>query len=379
MINESTNDKMYSILDKGRDDVLSNHILQKIIADIYGIISTECSVWSMEGKCLAVSNGDGSEVKERVRSFLKMEDTPEQVTRQGACFLIKDEEEPLYVLAIHKYSEHIRISGRLCVCQFEHLIQAYKSRVDKNRYYQNLLLDNMLLVDVYNQAKKLNIEVEAKRAVFVIQPKQESDNLVLETMKGLYATGTKDFVTSVDENHIILIKTLQNTEDYKDLNYIAKQIVDTLSAEAMVSIRVAYGTIINEIKEVSKSYKEASMALDVGRIFYSERNILAYNQLGIGRLIHQLPYSLCEMFLKEVFDGKAVEQFDEETLSTVNLFFENNLNISETARKLYVHRNTLVYRIEKIQKITGLDVRVFDDALTFKIALMVTKHMKSVQ
>lgn len=379
MINESTNDKMYSILDKGRDDVLSNHILQKIIADIYGIISTECSVWSMEGKCLAVSNGDGSEVKERVRSFLKMEDTPEQVTRQGACFLIKDEEEPLYVLAIHKYSEHIRISGRLCVCQFEHLIQAYKSRVDKNRYYQNLLLDNMLLVDVYNQAKKLNIEVEAKRAVFVIQPKQESDNLVLETMKGLYATGTKDFVTSVDENHIILIKTLQNTEDYKDLNYIAKQIVDTLSAEAMVSIRVAYGTIINEIKEVSKSYKEASMALDVGRIFYSERNILAYNQLGIGRLIHQLPYSLCEMFLKEVFDGKAVEQFDEETLSTVNLFFENNLNISETARKLYVHRNTLVYRLEKIQKITGLDVRVFDDALTFKIALMVTKHMKSVQ
>ena len=211
MINESTNDKMYSILDKGRDDVLSNHILQKIIADIYGIISTECSVWSMEGKCLAVSNGDGSEVKERVRNFLEMEDTPEQVTRQGACFLIKDEEEPLYVLAIHKYYEHIRISGRLCVCQFEHLIQAYKSRVDKNRYYQNLLLDNMLLVDVYNQAKKLNIEVEAKRAVFVIQPKQESDNLVLETMKGLYATGTKDFVTSVDENHIILIKTLQNT------------------------------------------------------------------------------------------------------------------------------------------------------------------------
>jgi len=308
-----------------------------------------------------------------------MEDVPELVTNRVACFKIHDDGEPLYALAIHKPSEHVLISGRLCVCQFEHLIHAYKSRVDKNRYYQNLLLDNMLLVDVYNQAKKLNIEVEAKRAVFVIQPKQESDNLVLETMKGLYATGTKDFVTSVDENHIILVKTLHSTEDYRNLDYIAKTIVDTLSAEAMVSIRVAYGTIVNEIKEVSKSYKEASMALDVGRIFYSERNILAYNQLGIGRLIHQLPYSLCDMFLKEVFDGKAVEQFDEETLSTVNLFFENNLNISETARKLYVHRNTLVYRLEKIQKITGLDVRVFDDALTFKIALMVTKHMQSVQ
>ena len=333
----------------------------------------------MEGKCLAVSNGDGSEMKDRVRNFIALEDTTEQVTNRGAYFTIHDEEEAVYVLAIHKASEHVLVSGRLCVCQFEQLLQAYKSRVDKNRYYQNLLLDNMLLVDVYNQAKKLGIDIEARRAVFVIQPKQESDNLVLETMKGLYATGTKDFVTSVDENHIILVKTLHSTEDYKDLNYIAKTIVDTLSAEAMVSIRVAYGTIVNEIKEVSKSYKEASMALDVGRIFYSERNILAYNQLGIGRLIHQLPYSLCDMFLKEVFDGKAVEQFDEETLSTVNLFFENNLNISETARKLYVHRNTLVYRLEKIQKITGLDVRVFDDALTFKIALMVTKHMQSVQ
>lgn len=379
MINGVTNDKMYSILDKGRGEVLSNHILQKSIIDIYEIIGTECSIWSMEGKCLAVSNGDGSEVKDRVKNFLTLEDTPEQVTNRGACFQICDEEEPVYVLAIHKASEHVLVSGRLCVCQFEHLIQAYKSRVDKNRYYQNLLLDNMLLVDVYNQAKKLGIDVEVRRAVFVIQPKQESDNLVLETMKGLYATGTKDFVTSVDENHIILVKTLQKTEDYKELNHIAKTIVDTLSAEAMVSIRVAYGTIVNEIKEVSKSYKEASMALDVGRIFYSERNILAYNQLGIGRLIHQLPYTLCDMFLKEVFDGKAVEQFDEETLSTVNLFFENNLNISETARKLYVHRNTLVYRLEKIQKITGLDVRVFDDALTFKIALMVTKHMQSVQ
>lgn len=370
---------MYTILDKGRDEVLSNHTLQKIIADIYEIIGAECSVWSMEGKCLAVSSGDGSELKERVRNFLTLEDTDEQVTNRGAYFKIYDEEQPLYVFAVHKASEYVLISGRLCVNQFEHLIQAYKSRLDKNRYYQNLLLDNMLLVDVYNQAKKLNIEVDVRRAVFVIQPKQESDNLVLETMKGLYATGTKDFVTSVDENHIILIKTLQNTEDYKELNHIAKTIVDTLSAEAMVSIRVAYGTIVNEIKEVSKSYKEASMALDVGRIFYTERNILAYNELGIGRLIHQLPYSLCDMFLKEVFDGKAVEQFDEETLSTVNLFFENNLNISETARKLYVHRNTLVYRLEKIQKITGLDVRVFDDALTFKIALMVTRHMNSAQ
>ena len=198
-------------------------------------------------------------------------------------------------------------------------------------------------------------------------------------MKGAYTSGTGDFVTAVDEGHIILIKSLEDTDDYLKINDQAKVLVDMINTEVMVNVRVAYGTVIGELKNVSQSYKEAGMALDVGRIFYPEKNILAYRELGIGRLIHQLPVSLCEMFLEEVFAGKAVEQFDEETLSTVDKFFENSLNISETARQLFVHRNTLVYRLEKIQKQTGLDVRVFEDALTFKIALMVADHMKFLE
>lgn len=302
-----------------------------------------------------------------------------QVTKNSACFVITSEGEPVYVLAIHGAVDNANITGKLCVSQFENLIQAYRKRVDKNKFFQDLLLDNLLLVDIFNQAKKLNLEVEAKRIVFVIQPKYETDNLLVETLKGMYATGTKDYVTSVDEGHIILIKSLEYLDDYRTVNDIAKAIADTLSAEVMVDIRVAYGTVIEEIKDVSKSYKEASMALDVGRIFYAEKNVLAYNELGIGRLIHQLPISLCEMFLKEVFHGKAEKQFDKETLATVNAFFENNLNVSETARKMYLHRNTLGYRLDKIMKTTGLDVKKFDDALTFKIALMVSEHMKFIQ
>lgn len=359
--------------------MLSNQVLNRIIADIYRITNVNCSVWSIEGKCLVSTCGENSLVKESVQKFLQDFGIGEKFTKKGAFFLIRDEEEPSYILALHEAAEHIEVTGRLCVCQFEHLIRAYKVRVDRNRFFQNLLLDNLLLVDIHNQAKKLNVDAEVRRCVFTIQPKQETDSLVLETIRGLYATGTKDFVTSVDEAHIVLVKYLENTDTYKDLNNIAKTIVDMLNTEVMVNVRVAYGTIVDNLKDVSKSYKEATMALDVGRVFYAERNVLAYNELGIGRLIHQLPISLCDMFLKEVFNGNAMEQFDEETLSTVNLFFENSLNISETARKLYVHRNTLVYRLEKIQKTTGLDVRVFDDALTFKIALMVTKHMKSVQ
>jgi len=358
--------------------LLSNQVLNKIITDIYRIIGVDCSVWGMEGKNLASTCKIDNKIEEKIFMFLR-EEADEKIAKKGAFFLIRDDEQPTYVLAIHDMIENVDIVGRLCVSQFEHLILAYKARVDRNRFFQNLILDNLLLVDIHNQAKKLSIDVEARRCVFVIEPKQESDNLVLETIKGLYATGTKDFVTSVEERHIILVKHLENTETYRDVNDVAKVIVDMMNTEVMINVRVAYGTIVKELRDVSKSYKEATMALDVGRIFYAEKNVLAYNELGIGRLIHQLPISLCDMFLKEVFNGNALEQFDEETLSTVNLFFENSLNISETARKLYVHRNTLVYRLEKIQKTTGLDVRVFDDALTFKIALMVTKHMKSVQ
>lgn len=360
--------------------MLSNPVLNKILTDIHKIIGVDCSVWSMEGKCLASTCVNNEKIEKKLSVVLMdIELKEEKITKQSAFFLIRDNEEPIYVLAIHGSLENMSMMGRLCVSQFEHLIQAYKARVDKNRFFQNLLLDNLLLVDIYNQAKKMNVEVDTRRTVFVIEPKQENDNLVLETVKGLYATGTKDFVTSVDESHIILIKSLETTEGYPELAHIARTIVDMLNAEVMINVRVAYGTIVDGIQEVSRSYKEATMALDVGRSFYGERKVLAYNELGIGRLIHQLPLSLCDMFLKEVFTGNALEMLDEETLSTVDLFFKNSLNISETARKLYVHRNTLVYRLEKLQKITGLDVRVFDDALTFKIALMVSKHMKSVQ
>lgn len=358
--------------------MLTNQVLYKVLADIYEIYEVKSSIWNLKGHCLA-----GQETEKTMEAIRKAKEEEwaeaAYVDEDGGIFLVYDEEEPVYILALEGNDKELPLIGRFAVRQIENLLHAYKERLDRNGFIQNLILDNLLLVDVYNQAKKLRIPVEKARAVFVVEPKYEGDNLVLETMKGLYATGTKDFVTAVDEGHVILVKTLETTEGYEELNHTARVVADTLNAEAMISVRVAYGTIVDELSKVSKSYKEASMALDVGRIFYEGKNILAYNELGIGRLIHQLPKSLCEMFLNEVFDGRAVDQFDEEVLTTVHQFFENNLNISETARQLYLHRNTLVYRLEKIQKITGLDVRVFEDALTFKIALMVASHMKFLQ
>lgn len=362
--------------------MLSNQVIQKVIQEIRRISGLECSIWNMKIECLAMTNKISKELVDKVSSFAEeaMKDNEiEMVEAKEGMFVASEDDQPTYILCLSGNSADIRMAGRFGVSQLEGLLHAYRERMDKNRFIQNLIMDNMLLVDIYNQAKKMRIPIEQRRIVYLIEPKNEGDNHILDTMKGLFSTGTRDFVTAVDEGRVILVKALENTEDYPEVNHVAKVIIDTLSMEAMVPVRVSYGTIINELKEVSRSYKEASMALEVGRVFYIERNLLAYNELGIGRLIHQLPESLCEMFLKEVFNGNVVEQFEEEELLTVYTFFDNNLNISETARQLYVHRNTLVYRLEKIQKKTGLDVRVFDDALMFKIALMVESHLKSLE
>lgn len=360
--------------------MLTNQVIYKVINDMKEITDIDCSVWGLNGSCIANTGKNCLDVQNGVREFLEeVDETPYRLAAKEAYFLVCDDDEPVYVVVLHDNDPYVEKTGQLMVRQFVNLIKAYRKRMDKNHFFQNLLLDNMLLVDILNQAKKLGIENEKRRVVFLIEAKNERENLVLETLKGIYSTGTKDAVTSVDEHHVIYVKYLEKTDDYSTLRKVAKNLVTTMNTEAMVSVRVAYGTIAEQLKDVSKSYKEAAMALDVGRVFYEAENVLAYNELGIGRLIHQLPTSLCEMFLDEVFDGKDMAQFDDETLSTVNQFFVNNLNISETARHLYIHRNTLVYRLEKIHNTTGLDVRVFQDALTFKIAMMVAQHMHSMK
>ena len=234
-------------------------------------------------------------------------------------------------------------------------------------------------MDIYNRAQKLHIEVECPRIVYLIETRIEKDNSAMELLKSLFSSQNGDYITAVDEKNIILIKALERMDDSEAIDKTAEMIVDMMNSEAMMNVRVAYGTVVGELREVSKSYKEAKLAMDVGKIFYAEKNVIAYARLGIGRLIYQLPVNLCKIFIEEIFGDNVPYDMDEETLTTINKFFENNLNVSETSRQLFIHRNTLVYRIEKLQKSTGLDIRVFDDALTFKIALMVVNYMKYLE
>mgnify|MGYP000246654935 CR=1 FL=1 len=302
-----------------------------------------------------------------------------QVVNGYQFFKVFDDHQLEYILLANGDSDDVYMVGKIASFQIQNLLVAYKERFDKDNFIKNLLLDNLLLVDIYNRAKKLHIEVEARRLVFILETNPDKNSGALESVKSLLGTKSGDFITAVDEKNIIIVKELAPGEDYAQMNKVAATILEAAGRDEEGKTHVAYGTIVKEIKEVSRSYKEARMAMDVGKIFSAENDIYAYSSLGIGRLIYQLPIPLCKMFIKEIFGNKSPDDFDEETLTTINKFFENSLNVSETSRQLYIHRNTLVYRLDKLQKSTGLDLRVFEDAITFKIALMVVQYMKYME
>lgn len=354
--------------------MISNQILQNTIDGLKSITRIDLCVLDLEGKVCATTFAIEEEYGNTVASFVDSQ-ADSQTVQDYQLFKVRDELQVEFVLLAKGSTDDVYMIGKMAAFQLQTLLIAYKERFDKDNFIKNLLLDNLLLVDIYNRTKKLHIEVEAKRIVFIIESKHEKDSTVLETVRSMFSSKNNDFITAVDEKNIILVKELKLNETYDDMYRLAKTILDMLNTEAMAQVHVSYGTIVNDIKEVSKSYKEARMALDVGKIFFSDKKVIAYNNLGIGRLIYQLPMPLCKMFIREIFDGKSPDDFDEETLTTINKFFENSLNVSETSRQLYIHRNTLVYRLDKLQKSTGLDLRVFEDAITFKIALMVVKYM----
>lgn len=355
-----------------------NQMLQSTIEGVKSIARTDLCVMDIEANVIASTINSADEYKTSVCAFV---DSPAeiQVVSGYQYFKIFDGGQLEYVMLIRGDSDDIYTIGKLVAFQIQSLLSAYKEKFDKENFIKNVLLDNMLLVDVYNKAKKLHIDAEARRVVFVIETNKDKDSNAMDIIKSLFAGHSKDFITAVDEKSIILVKELADGEDYPEFDKMAKMIVDMLGSEAMANAYVAYGTIVDKIKDISKSYKEAKMALDVGKIFNSEKNVAAYNRLGIGRLIYQLPIPLCKMFIDEIFPETTPDDFDDETLHTINKFFENSLNVSETARQLYIHRNTLVYRLDKVNKATGLDLRVFEDAITFEIALMVVKYMRYME
>ena len=262
------------------------------------------------------------------------------------------------------------------VAQIRCLCTAYKEKYNKTDFLQGLMTGGIPAYDITERAARLHITPDDRRVLFLLECRH-IDETVTEILKNMFPAQTKTYLVPVAENTLALLRPLRSGETEADSRRIARTIVDTLSTEALIRVQLSYSFVITNLTELPEAFRETSLALKVGKLFYSEQTVFPYNELGIGRLIYQLPVSLCENFLKEIFGPDVPESFDEETLGTINRFFQNNLNIAETSRQLHMHRNTLIYRLEQIEKRTGLDVRLFEDAMTFKIAIMVLNYLQA--
>ena len=272
-----------------------------------------------------------------------------------------------------------QMARSLCIVMGVALNEAksnYEEKYNKATFVKNIISDNILPGDVYARAKELRFVTDVPRAVLLVQQMDRTDVMVLDVVQRLFPDKQADFVFSISETDIVVIKELSGSESVEELADLAKQIENAIHSELMVKVVIGIGTVAGHLRELADRYKEAQVAIEVGKIFEPEKSIIRYENLGIGRIVYQLPVTLCEMFLSEVFKKNPIESLDADTLDTINKFFENNLNVSETSRKLYVHRNTLVYRLEKIKKLTGLDLREFDYAIIFKVVMMVNRYLE---
>ncbi len=354
--------------------MISDQMIAKCVDDVNRLSGCELIVTDDSDRVIASTSSMDAPSEKELASFRNRKD--DEYTADGRIFIrIARDEGRSYVL-VSDECEGGYVYARLAASHIADVLEAGDNRVDRDSFFRNLILGNMFDVDIYGIAKKLHIEAAKPRCVFIIEPVAQKDPGLIEMVKELFYTEAGDHVTSIDEDRVIVIKTMEDNEGKDDLAETAAMLVDMAGSEDSLDVRVAYGTVADDIKAVADSYREAKMALEVGKIFYPAKRSIEYTNLGVGRLIYQLPVDLCELFVKEIFGDDIPEEIDDEVLATVNRFFDNSLNVSETSRQLFIHRNTLIYRIEKLQKATGLDVRVFDDALTLKIALMVVNYIK---
>ncbi len=352
---------------------MANRLFQGVIHQMKDAIDRSFGV--IDENYIVIASSDLSRIGETVLDEMPISDsfvsgglTYKVISsNQGAKYMVYVEGEDALAA---RYANVLAVS-------FSNIKFYYDEKYDRSNFIKNIILDNILPGDIYIKARELYFNSDVSRTVIIIRALEVSDVSIYDIVQNLFPDKSKDFIISINENDIALVKETAQGIDPKTIEKMASTIADTITGEFYAQVVIGIGTTVNNLKDLARSFKEAQAALEVGKVFDTEKSIVSYDNLGIARLIYQLPTTLCESFLREVFKRGSIENLDQETLFTIQRFFENNLNVSETSRKLFVHRNTLVYRLEKIKKITGLDLREFDHAIIFKIALMVNKYLKS--
>lgn len=358
--------------------MISNNLLKTLLDGIKAIARIDLSLYDPEGNRITSTEMITDQDEEHARDFARSDADTQSFGE--TCFIkIRDKNSLMFILSAAGAEDQTLVYLKLAAFQIQSMVAYNKDRFDKNHFMKNIILDNLLSVDILERAKKFHIENEQKRVVFQIEVPEETESTALELLRPLYGDNGSGFLFRTDEKHIVYVRNMEADEDVETLGTVARNILDAIHQEEQPRCYVSYGKPVGELRELSRSYKEAGLAMEVGKIFKSEDDITAYEKLGIGRLIYQLPVTLCRMFLNEIFTDMKPEDLDEETVATIKQFFEDSLNISEASRNLYIHRNTLVYRLDKLQKNLGLNIRNFDDAMTLKIALMVDEYLRYVE
>ncbi len=356
---------------------MSNRLFQGIIQQMKEAIDRVIGIVDENGIVIASSELSGiGETRQGVREELSY--SGDMIRYEGYTYRpIGNAVKSEYIVFVEGTDEAAEKNSLVLAITLNNIKSLYDEKYDKSSFIKNIILDNILPSDIYIKSKELHFSTDVSRIVYLIKFFGKVDVVPFDMVQNMFPDKSKDYVISVGENDIVLVREVKANYDTREVEKIARTMVDTFSTEFYTRVSIGIGTAVDNIKDLARSYKEAQVALEVGKVFDTEKNIISYENLGIGRLIYQLPTTLCEMFLQEVFKKGSLESLDSETLMTIQCFFENNLNVSETSRKLFVHRNTLVYRLEKIRKLTGLDLREFEHAITFKVALMVKKYLTS--
>ncbi len=355
---------------------MSNRLFQGLIHQMRDAIGRTVGVIDVSGTIISCS--ELGKIGEVISSSAEVFADNELHVIDGCSFRsFASHTQAEYAVFVEGTDEAADKFASVCCVSLENIKQYYDEKFDRGNFIKNVILDNILPGDIYVKSRELRFNNDVSRVVLLVRVEDHNDATVFDTIQNLFPDKNKDFVVNINEMDIAIVKEVRAGTDIRDLEKLARSISDSLNTEVYTHALVGIGTTVEGIKELAHSFKEAQIALEVGKVFDTEKTIISYENLGIARLIYQLPTTLCEMFLREVFKRGSIENLDQETLFTIQKFFENNLNVSETSRKLFVHRNTLVYRLEKIKKLTGLDLRGFDDAIVFKVALMVKKYLDS--
>ena len=356
---------------------MSNRLFQGVIYQMKDAFDRIIGVIDENGVIISCSDlGKMGDVRQGVREELAFSSDYMVMDGYTYRYLVVGQKGE-YVVFVEGEDKMAEKMSKLLAVSLGNIKSLYDEKYDKGSFIKNIILDNILPSDIYIKSKELHFNTEESRIVFLIKFFGKTDMMPFEMLQNMFPDKTRDYVISVGEHDIVLVKELKPGTEMREIEKMAVNIADTLSTEFYTKVSIGISTIVENINDLAKAYQEAQVALEVGKVFETEKNIISYENLGIGRLIYQLPTTLCEMFLQEVFKKGSLDTLDRETLMTIQCFFENNLNVSETSRKLFVHRNTLVYRLEKIRKLTGLDLREFEHAITFKVALMVRKYLDS--